>query len=114
MRGLFLMALFLSLVACDGDGAAPKAPVAPSALGAAPIAGGMAHLTWSDNSADEDNFVIERKDGVGEFAEITTTEFDVAQYHDAQAGVGAHAYRVAAENAGGRSGYSNEVMVELK
>jgi hypothetical protein len=105
-------------MACDGDGETMATPKAPSGLGAAPIAGGMAHLTWTDNSDDEDGFVIERKDGrkdgEGAFTAIAMTEFNVAQYHDAAAGVGLHTFRVAAKNAGGLSDYSNEVTVDLK
>ena len=56
-------------------------PNAPSALKAVPLHGG-AHVTWKDNSSDEDEFLLMRKEGAGPFAEVTRPTFDTTAFHD--------------------------------
>lgn len=89
-------------VGCSGSG-----PKAPTGLVVAPLSGG-AHLTWTDNSADETEFVIERKT-TGDFAVLGTVAFNTTAYHDGALEAGAtHTYRVRARNAEGTSDPSNE------
>jgi len=71
-------------------------------------AGGV-NLTWSDNSDNEEGFIIERKSDGGEFVEIARTTQDVSKYLDSSPIVGAmNTYRVKAFNSFGDSGYTNE------
>ncbi len=87
----------------------PQGPVAPDALETVVEADiPMIHLQWSDNSADETGFLIQRAtDGVT-FSDLATVVADVATYDDlAVFGGYTYTYRVAAFNSNGTSGYSN-------
>ena len=81
----------------------------PTSLTAAPQGGGV-HLTWKDNSTDEDEFEIERKIGAAPgFARLAAVPFDTASYHDADVTLGtSYTYRVRAKVGAGFSSYSNE------
>lgn len=83
-------------------------------------------LTWSDNSNNESNFVIERCDQVnltekdnkktascaGGWRFIGTVAANVTQYVDNTAMVDQiYLYRVKATNSGGSSGYTNEAVI---
>ena len=108
----FLLPAFSALLlsACGSDDAGGTAPAAPSGLAAASLAGG-AHLTWTDNSDNETEFMVMRmKDGVDTaFQHITTLEFNTTQYHDAPLTSGAtYRFMVTAMNDAGES-ESNEV-----
>ncbi len=88
---------------------------APTNLTAAAVSNIQVDLSWSDNSANEDGFKIERKIGSsGTYAEITTVGADVTTYNDNNGGAGLapdtkYYYRVRAYNAAnGNSHYSNE------
>jgi hypothetical protein len=64
-------------------------------------------LQWSDNSNNEDNFLVERgTDGVN-FSQIDTTSADIFWYLDNDLSVGTYYYRVRASNLFGNSGYSH-------
>jgi hypothetical protein len=83
-------------------------PNPPSGLLASPAGAGTVHLSWSDNSANEDSFRIESRTGFGAFAEIAgtaanATAFDVTGLP----GSTAVDFRVRARNAAGDSAYSN-------
>lgn len=102
-------ALALLLAACGGNDAA-TAPVAPSGLSAAALTGG-AHLTWSDNSDNETEFMVMRmKAGTDiELLPLTTVPFDTEQYHDAPlTSGGSYTYAIMAMNDAGEA-MSNEV-----
>jgi hypothetical protein len=67
-------------------------------------------LTWSDNSANEDGFSIERSTDDVSFSQITTTTLNLggsATYTDAGSSGTLYYYRVLAYNTQGNSGYSN-------
>ena len=67
-------------------------------------------LSWSDNSSDEDGFVIERRAAAGGFAQIGAVGANVVTFLDAGVVSGEqYCYRVRAINAAGPSGYTNEV-----
>ena len=83
-------------------------------------------LTWSDNSNNENNFVIERCDQVnltdkdnkktascaGGWRPIGTVAANVTQYVDNTAMMDQiYLYRVKAINSGGSSGYTNEAVI---
>lgn len=86
----------------------PSAPAAPTGLTAtARSASGIA-LAWTDNSADETGFQIERSaDGVT-FVQAATVGANATSYVDSGlAASTTYAYRVRAYNSGGASAYSN-------
>lgn len=75
---------------------------------------GGVHLSWKDNSRNQEGFEIDRKEGNAAFAELDTVPFDMAVYHDAAVSLGKkYTYRVRAKLATGYSGYSNEAAVDL-
>ena len=57
------------------------APKAPSDLKATSTPGKIV-LTWTDNSTNEEGFVIERKAGTGEFYPIDAVKANVTTYTD--------------------------------
>ncbi len=97
--------------ACGGgDDGGGGPPAAPSGLAAEALSGG-AHLTWTDNSDNETEFMVMRmEEGVdAEYEVITTLEFDSEQYHDAPLTSGStYVYMIMAMNGAGES-ESNEV-----
>lgn len=114
--GFALLAVLL-LAACGGDDDDDDAvdgdvPAAPAELMGMVMEGGI-HLTWADRSEDETEFVIERRDGDGDFTEVTRVPFDTTAHHDAPVATGPHSYRVAAVNEAGSSPYSEEIAVEM-
>src|SRR5436190_21002161 len=93
---------------CGGGGGL----AAPSNLTAVPMGGGV-HVTWKDNSTDEDSFEIERKAGGGAFALLDSIPFDSALYHDAAVSFGTtYTYRVRAKRMTSTSAYSNEASAD--
>lgn len=96
---------------------------APTALPQAK-ASGRNVLSWSDNSNNENNFVIERCDQVnlsdqktascaGTWRSLGTVPANVTQYIDDTAIVDhTYLYRVKAINKGGSSGYTNEAVIK--
>ncbi len=113
LRESWLIAL-VTLVACSsstnttGQGLATSDPNAPSNLVAGPLGGGV-HLTWNDNSDDEETFEIERRQGSSAFAAIDSVPFNADLYHDSNVTLGdTYTYRVRATFAAGVSAYSNE------
>jgi PKD repeat protein len=113
------------LTVTDNRGATSTAQVAiavnpnPNVLNApsnlAGTAGkGTASLTWTDNSANETGFYIERAvSGSSSFTRIATVGANVKSYTDAIAR-GNYVYRVQAFNATTVSAYSNTVTVRVK
>lgn len=90
----------LVLFACATD---PAAPAAPTTLAVAPLGAG-AHLTWIDNSSDEDEFVVMRQQMGTDAAmvELARVPFDTVTYHDEPITSGAtYMYMVVATNAAG-------------
>ncbi|MDD5225123.1 MAG: SUMF1/EgtB/PvdO family nonheme iron enzyme [bacterium] len=86
-------------------------PTAPSALTATVISTSKIGLSWADNSDNEQGFKIERKTGTGgNYFLVHTTMANATSWTESglSQGVNYH-YRVFAFNAGGDSGYSNEV-----
>ena len=113
----YLVAPFVVLtLACactdDDDGVADTAPAAPSGLTAQEVGGG-AHLTWTDNADNEDEFMIMRMvEGDNAYDEIATVPFDSMQYHDTSVTAAtSYRYMVMAMNAFGES-ESNEVTFD--
>ena len=65
-------------------------------------------LTWTDNSNNENGFIIERETlGPDAFTVIDTVQANQNTYTDLNVTYMTYAYRIAAFNAGGQSAYSN-------
>lgn len=100
---------------CSESGGVPVASKGsdPANLVATPLGGGV-HLTWTDNSDDEELFEIERKAGLNAFQTISTVPFNAALYHDSDVSLGAaYTYRVRAKHPTSFSAYTNEATVNL-
>ncbi len=112
---LGIVLLGTGLYGCGGDGSTPggggtSAPAAPAELTATPLPGPAMHVTWKDNSTDEDSFVLERKVAGGQFNLLTSPTFNEVAHHDADLmPTTVYTYRIAAKNAKGVSAYSSEV-----
>jgi hypothetical protein len=89
-----------------------SAPSAPSGLGATLASATQFNLAWTDTSANETGFKVERKTGSGgTYAQIGTTGANVATYSDPTVAAGiAYYYRVRATNTVGDSAYSSEAL----
>ena len=85
------------------------APNPPTNLLAAPLSSTSIQITWEDNSANEDGFLIQRRLGfAGSWNDLTTVGSDIITFTD----IGlvpstAYCYRVLAYNGIGNSEYSN-------
>lgn len=92
--------------------AATAAPAAPSAAFARLANGGIS-VTWTDNSADEAGFVIERAWGSQGYGVIGTVGANTTSFTDASYGIHSYTYRVRAWNDMGSSAYavSNTEMI---
>jgi hypothetical protein len=89
------------------------APAAPSNLSAS-TSGNQIRLAWRDNSSNETEFRIERKQGAnGSWSQIATVGANVTSYSDTPQKGPTFFYRVRACNSAGCSGYSNEVSEKL-
>ncbi len=89
----------------------PPPPADPSGLTATANGSSQIDLAWTDNASDEDNFVIERHAGDGNFAEIATVGADVTSFGDTGLLASTtYTYRIFASNGAGDSGYSNEAF----
>jgi hypothetical protein len=83
-------------------------PAAPSGLSATAVSTSQINLTWTDNSSNEDNFLIERSADNMTFSQIAVVGPNVTSYSDTGLVESAtYYYRVRASNSGGPSPYSN-------
>jgi len=113
LRTLILVTISgLTLAGCVGGASSDDAPpAAPSGLTVVPREG-AAHVTWKDNSDNEDHFMVTRKaqGAAGDYAVVATVPVNTAVYHDASVTRGsAYAYRIVAMNAAGDASESQEV-----
>ena len=97
----------------EPDPAGPPAP--PSRLRGRVLSPLQVRLTWIDNSDDETRFGIQRAVGAnGSFVPLARVGADVTRYSDRSVTPGTtYRYRVRAENAAGRSAWSNTVVVAI-
>ena len=87
----------------------PPVPTAPSGTNAVPSNSSTVDVTWTDNSANEDGFRVERSlDGGSSWATVSTTVANVTSLRDGgRTSEQQVCYRVIAFNAGGESPPSN-------
>ncbi|MGH9862150.1 MAG: galactose oxidase-like domain-containing protein [Candidatus Acidiferrales bacterium] len=90
------------------EAATGNAPARPLDLLTATLAEGEVELDWTDNSSDEEGFLVERSfDGIT-FVEIAALSANATAYSDSGlAPCAAYSYRVRAYNLAGESSYSN-------
>lgn len=89
----------------------PDVPNAPSGLTATNITSTGATLNWTDNSDNEDGFIIKRTDGNGNVVTFTVGPNVTTFTDDTGAPGTTYTYVVQATNAGGNSGDSNPVTI---
>jgi len=66
------------------------------------------NLSWTDNSSNEDNFVVERSTDQVNWSTLTSSlPANSSSYNDTVPSAGVYYYRVKATNAAGSSNYSN-------
>jgi hypothetical protein len=100
-----------------GNAACQSRPAAPSALTSVNGQGkGSVLLNWTDNSDNEDNFLVERSTTVGGgYIQIASLGANARTFTDNTVfRKTTYFYRVRAANAGGRSGYSNVASVKTR
>lgn len=89
-----------------------SAPPSPSDLKATSLSPEEVELSWTDNSATEDGFIIERNSGTG-FAKVGDTGVNICVFIDTGLKSGtSYTYRIKAHNSEGESQYSNNSTVE--
>lgn len=89
--------------------AATTYPLAPSGLQATAQSSSRIDLSWTDNSATETGFRIERRTSSGSFAQVATVGVDNTSYSDGGLDPAtSYTYRARACNSGGCSGYTGE------
>ncbi|MGE5418286.1 MAG: stalk domain-containing protein [Acidobacteriota bacterium] len=90
-------------------------PIAPSKLEAVlAVSGKAVSLTWTDNSGNEQEFVLERKSGTDPYKALPSITAGATEYTDSNVNTGKdYSYRIMARNAAGSSDYSNETSVKV-
>lgn len=90
-------------------------PSGPSGLTATAAGRATIALKWTDASANEQGFRIERSSDGGAFSVVATVAADAQAYSDGTVKVNkTYTYRVSAFNAAGTSPYSNSVSVTAR
>jgi cytochrome c553 len=83
-------------------------PKAPTPLQGSLVDNSYVNLTWQDNSTDEANMVLERRENAGNWAVLATLAADTVTYQDKTLVIGStYEYRVKAANSAGASAYTN-------
>lgn len=97
----------------NGNSNTTVVPLAPSNLTGQAVSGTQINLSWTDNSTNETEFVIERKTGSGAFTVIGTTTTNVVSFNDTGLNQDTnYTYRLYSKNSAGNSlNYSNEITV---
>ena len=89
-------------------------PDAPAALEISSSNLSVVSLSWSDNSAVESGFKIQRKAGEGDFEELAVVARNVTIFNDSSVSeMQSYTYRIFSYNNGGESDFSNEVDIQI-
>ncbi|MBK7630479.1 MAG: T9SS type A sorting domain-containing protein [Ignavibacteriales bacterium] len=92
----------------------PDAPSAPLSLVANTIQNPLSvELMWTDNSNNEDGFIIEKETATDAFVVIDSVVANVSMYTDLSVTFLTYNYRVKAYNVTGSSAYSNVAQVSV-
>jgi hypothetical protein len=87
-------------------------PTAPSELVALALSSSEIQLTWTDNSDNEDNFLLEKSTG-GAFTQFNMRGSNTTSFRVVGLTPGIkYSFRVRAKNAAGTSGYTNTATTE--
>lgn len=99
----------------DAVTAGEPPPAAPTALGGSNTVSSFVDLTWTDNSNNENGFVISRMtSGTTTFVDIGQVGADTTTFQDQTSQVGeTYTYHVRAFNPAGSSGPSNDFEISL-
>ncbi len=90
-------------------------PSAPSSLKVTDSAAGFVKLAWTDNSANEETFRVERSASGTGWISLGNPAYNTTAFTDTTVSPGtAYSYRVAAVNASGVSGYSTASVTTPK
>jgi thermitase len=93
----------------------PPAPDAPSNLSATAVSSSQIALNWSDNSAGESGFKLERSRDGASFTQIASVGAGVTSFTDTGLLAStSYTYRVRAYNSTGNSDYSSAVTVSTQ
>jgi hypothetical protein len=102
------------VVEWDADPNTPPPPAAPTNLTGMLLANNHVRLDWVDNATNEASFDIDRRASAVPFSNLANPAANTITYDDAAAlAQTQYTYRVRASNGGGKSGWSNEVTVDV-
>jgi Galactose oxidase-like, Early set domain/Fibronectin type III domain len=102
---------FSAFTPAAGATTIPRPPTAPTSLVATAASSSQIHLTWTDNSANESGFTIERSLDGTTFAMLVSVAANVTSYtHSGLTAGTTYYYRVYATGSGGNSDYSNRAQ----
>ena len=111
----------LTITANNGDGLFQLAewrllegiaPEAPTALAGIAASGAETSIAWTDNSASESNFEVERSTDSNTFTKIATLDANVTSYSDTGLDLNTrYWYRMRAINAFGPSAYTSTAII---
>ncbi|MBA4149074.1 MAG: fibronectin type III domain-containing protein [Verrucomicrobia bacterium] len=89
-------------------------PAAPSGSSASAVSSSQINLSWTDNSANESNFIVARSTtSGGPYTDIATLGANVTSYNNTGLSAGTtYYYVVRASNAGGASANSNQASAQ--
>ena len=104
---------YSNIVPVDWTGAVPADP---SGLAATVLSATQVQLDWTDNALNETNYVVERSDNGGASFTVIANDLpaDTVTFVDGTVVAGNnYIYQVAATNAAGQSGYSNQASASV-
>jgi Concanavalin A-like lectin/glucanases superfamily/Fibronectin type III domain len=112
LRFPFIIFLILFFTGCSKPNEPPPVtlPIAPNPLTAQAVSTSEINLSWTDNSTNEDGFVIERKTSTTNYTAVANLGKDITSYRDLGLSKNTtYTYRVYSFNTAGKSlAYSNE------
>ncbi len=113
MRRYLFLLFFVASCGKSGSSYNGAIPMSPSSLNATLASSTKINLSWTDNSTDEEGFMIERKSGSGSYGSIGSTSSNLTTFIDGNISTNStYTYRVYSYNSAGNSyTYTNEVTI---